>query len=199
MQWYEEEVKGVEERAVKHLPKEDLVVFYGSSSFRLWDGLKEEFSGVNIINTAFGGSTLEACGYFFERVFKGLNPKAIFFYAGDNDIGDGKNPLQIIEYFRVLARKLRDAYPTTPFVFVSIKPSPSRWGLKDKILQTNALIKEEIEGDENSFYLDIYDKMLTDGAPDTSYFEPDMLHMSKKGYALWAKELKQNFPQFLSV
>ena len=199
MQWYEEEVRTLVKKTVENPPADGAIVFYGSSSFRLWDGLESDFADAKIINLAFGGSTLEACGYFFERIFANISPSALFFYAGDNDIGDGKNPEQILFYFKSLLQKFKAVYPQTPFIFLSIKPSPSRWHLREKIIATNEMIKKELSKEQNCYYLDIYSKMLDEnGAPDTGYFEPDMLHLSKDGYALWATLLKEEFERFLS-
>ncbi len=199
MQWYEQDVKALEKRLKENPPKDGVVVFYGSSSFRLWDTLKKDFPNTVLENLAFGGSTLEACGYFFDRIFKNLNPKVIFFYAGDNDIGDGKNPDQIVGYFKNLLKKVRTKYPSTPFVFLSIKPSPSRWNMKEKITSTNERIRLEIEKDQNAHYLDIYTQMLNERLqPETANFSQDMLHMSPKGYELWTNILKNSFKEYLS-
>ncbi|HRF56040.1 MAG TPA: SGNH/GDSL hydrolase family protein [Campylobacterales bacterium] len=194
MQWYEEEVRALIKKTVENPPADGAIVFYGSSSFRLWDGLESDFADAKIINLAFGGSTLEACGYFFERIFANVSPSALFFYAGDNDIGDGKNPEQIFGYFKTLLQKFKIAYPTTPFIFISIKPSPSRWRLREKIMAVNEMVKKELQNEQNCYYVDVYNKMLDEsGAPERSYFESDMLHLSKKGYALWTKILKDEF------
>ncbi len=199
MQWYEEEVRALEKKTAENRPMDGVIVFYGSSSFRLWDGLESDFANAKIINLAFGGSTLEACGYFFERIFANVSPSVLFFYAGDNDIGDGKNPEQILYYFKTLLQKFKTAFPQTPFIFLSIKPSPSRWRLREKIIATNEMIKNELSKEQNCYYLDIYSKMLDEnGAPNRGYFEPDMLHLSKDGYALWATLLKEEFERFLS-
>src|SRR4051794_85968 len=42
------------------LPR-DPVLFYGSSSIRLWETLALDFPGLPVVNRAFGGSTLREC------------------------------------------------------------------------------------------------------------------------------------------
>ena len=44
-------------------------MFYGSSSIRLWDTLAEDIDP-GVVNLGFGGSTLQACDYFFERLVR---------------------------------------------------------------------------------------------------------------------------------
>ena len=64
-------------------------VFYGSSSIRLWITLAEDFDP-RVLNLGFGGSTLEACDYFFSRLVMPVSPRSLLLYAGDNDLGDGR-------------------------------------------------------------------------------------------------------------
>ena len=39
-------------------PKDGIILFVGSSSFRLWTDVKKDFNNENILNRAFGGATL---------------------------------------------------------------------------------------------------------------------------------------------
>ena len=59
MIWYENEVQRLEkERAA--LTYEPKLLFYGSSSIRLWDSLNDDFADYQPVNLGFGGSTLAA-------------------------------------------------------------------------------------------------------------------------------------------
>ncbi len=68
MYWYEAEVKQLEQEHAHQPAKPGGMVFYGSSSIRLWTTLAEDFSGLPVINLGFGGSTLAACSWFFTRL-----------------------------------------------------------------------------------------------------------------------------------
>lgn len=61
MYWYNEEVTQFEEINIPEKSEKKRVVFYGSSSFRLWSTLETDFPEFEIINRAFGGSTFSAC------------------------------------------------------------------------------------------------------------------------------------------
>jgi hypothetical protein len=37
----------------------DPVVFYGSSTIRLWKGMKNDFNELNVINLGFGGALIK--------------------------------------------------------------------------------------------------------------------------------------------
>jgi len=192
MEWYEQEVSSMEQRLHENQPPAGLVAFYGSSSMRMWDTLAEDFHGVGVINLAFGGSTLEACAWFFERLVVPCWPRAIICYAGDNDLGDGRTPDEVVESFRKLLVKVDAHFPTIPFIMMLIKPSPSRWHLLDHIRRTNGAIKKEIEGRANRHFIDTFSAMLgSDGRPDESLFLEDGLHVSPKGYLVWKRLLQE--------
>ena len=105
MQWYEAEVQALE-RARVHCASGHPPVFYGSSSLRLWDTLAEDFDP-SVLNLAFGGSTLEACDYFFARLIPPVAPRSLLLYAGDNDLGDGRSVDNVFARFRSLAGKVQ--------------------------------------------------------------------------------------------
>ena len=189
MEWYEAEVRGMEQARMAAPPQSGAVVFYGSSSIRLWTSLREDFPGVNVVNTGFGGSTMAACDYFFERLVVPLHPRSLIVYAGDNDLGDGQSPESVLAGFRSLLQKCEHLGPI-PFGFMSIKPSPARWHLLDSIQRTNALIRQEMASHPQSYYVDVYPAMLTEtGQPRYELYQPDGLHLSAAGYQLWTEIL----------
>jgi lysophospholipase L1-like esterase len=186
MEWYEAEVSQMEKkRASEPLPA-DPVAFYGSSTIRLWENLAEDMGSRRALNLGFGGSTLEACVYFFERLVTPVKPCSLVVYAGDNDLGDGRHPDQVHAFFCALAQKVKRDLEGRAFGFVSIKPSPARFAIVDKIRQTNQLIKDEIEAGTYGYYIDLFDAMLApDGGPRRDLFGEDGLHMNRDGYKLW--------------
>ena len=196
MEWYEEEVRAMEQRLRESPPPSGQVVFYGSSSMRLWESLEDDFHDVGALNLAFGGSTLEACVWFFERLVAPCHPRSIVCYAGDNDLGDGRTPEQVVASFRQLLMKVDTYFPTITFTMLAIKPSPSRWHLDDRIRATNEAIRRELLDRNGGCYIDIYSAMMgSNGRPDESLFQEDRLHVSPKGYLVWKKLLTDLFTQ----
>jgi len=186
MYWYEEEVKRLEKERF-HLKEEPATLFYGSSSIRLWKTLQEDFHMLKPVNLGFGGSTLAACVWFFERTVCRYNPQRIIFYAGDNDLGDGRNPEEVFIFFQQLCVKIKERYGSIPCYFISIKPSIRRLDIIETIRYANNLVENEIiKQDDNWKFINIF-KHMTDrsGRPVTEYFDPDGLHLSPHGYALW--------------
>ncbi len=193
MIWYEEEVKGLEKQLVDGKIPVGSNLFFGSSSFRLWETLKEDMSDYEVANLAFGGSTLEACVYFFERLIIPAKPRSLILYAGDNDIGDGKGVDKICSYLGAFLAKLDTHFPDIPFAYLSVKPSLVREYLDWQIREVNRYAKERLEVRENSKFIDIYPRMLNSrGRPNPDLFSKDGLHLSPDGYAIWREVLLQN-------
>src|ERR1700761_6083780 len=99
MFWYEEDVKALENKSLA-LAANAETLFYGSSSIRLWVTLDKDFEGYQPVNLGFGGSTLAACVWFFERIMAPYHPKRLIIYAGDNDLGDGRHPGEVFIFFQ---------------------------------------------------------------------------------------------------
>ena len=192
MNWYEDEVKRVEKESEK-LSFTPETLFYGSSSINLWSTLYTDFEEIKPINLGFGGSTLAACSWFFDRIMAQVNSaRYIILYAGDNDLGDGRNPMEVCLYYRQLITQIRNRFGLIPCYYISIKPSIQRWEIISEIMMANRLIREEIETDPDQHYIDIFPLMLdADETPSKELFEPDGLHLSPAGYNVWKKAIKE--------
>lgn len=199
MKWYENDVRLVEQK-IGALPYDPETLFYGSSSFRLWHSLYDDFKAYAPLNMGFGGSTLEACVHFFPRMMKRLKPSYLLVYAGDNDLGDGKSPEMVLNYFFMLNTLVRNQFGDIPYTYISVKPSLSRWNITDKIKLTNSLIMNAISSmDANTNFLDIYHSMLdARGLPDKTYYEKDGLHLSPRGYGLWKEIMASHISSLLN-
>jgi lysophospholipase L1-like esterase len=194
MNWYENDVKKLE--SLKgNLPYTPETIFYGSSTMRLWEGMSEDLKPLLPVNLGFGGSTLAACVWFFDRIMEPYAPKHFVLYAGENDLGDGRTPEEVYIFFRQFQVCLQKRFPDVPLTFISIKPSISRWNLEKQVRYTNELIKAEIEKTNGrQYFLNTFDRMLNaHGQPVKELYEADGLHLSKKGYLLWKEILLDHF------
>ena len=194
MYWYEDEVKRVENEKNK-IDYEPEMIFYGSSSITRWNSLYDDFKMFHPINLGFGGSTLEACIWFFQRVMQPFKPDHIVVYAGDNDLGDGKTPEEVFSSFRILGSCIQERFNNAGFTYISIKPSIARRDIHRKIVETNQLIKNEIsENNSAAYFLDVSGSMLDkDGKPIEKLYDEDGLHLSNEGYLLWKALLLTHF------
>jgi lysophospholipase L1-like esterase len=124
-------------------------------------------------------------------------------YAGDNDLGEGRHPEEVLLYLENLLAKIRAKYGSIPCTFISIKPSVNRWHLSSSIHFTNSIIQELMSKDVNLYYVNMYDLMLDKTKkPKTKFFAEDGLHLTQAGYQLWLEVLKNHphiFPQINSA
>ncbi|MBC8104612.1 MAG: GDSL family lipase [Cytophagales bacterium] len=167
------------------------MLFYGSSSIRLWETLGRDLPGLPVVNAGFGGSTLAACTHYFERLVLPVLPRSLVFYAGDNDLGDGQMPDAVLGSLAELHHKIADRLASVPFGFISVKPSIQRFGILDRIHAVNDGARRILATRPQSFYIDVATPMLQNsGLPRPELFADDGLHLSYEGYALWAQVLR---------
>jgi lysophospholipase L1-like esterase len=199
MQWYEQEVQELEQAVASRVNGNRPPVFYGSSSIRLWATLAEDFDP-RVLNLGFGGSTLEACLYFFPRLVPPAHPRSLLLYAGDNDLGDGRSPDAVLADFCRFADQVLARLSAIPFGFVSVKLSPARYMIRDRIRRFNELVRAEIESRPSGYYVDVSSSMLDEsGKPRAELFLLDGLHLSRQGYRLWGRLLERHRDQILTV
>lgn len=197
MVWYEADIRALEEKLAATPAPTNRVVFYGSSSVRLWSTLAQDFPESNPLNLGFGGSTLAACAWFFERLIVPIAPQSLVFYAGDNDLGDGRHPEEVYLFFCAFADKMNQLLPGLPLTFLSIKVSPARWNIAPQIRTTNALIRDELAKRPGGRYVDMTAPLLAaNGQPRREFFENDGLHLNPAGYRAWQQALQQQAPIF---
>jgi lysophospholipase L1-like esterase len=180
---WETEVAAVEARPK---PAAGGVVFAGSSSVRLWD-LKKSFPDLAAANVGFGGSTVPACTHFAGRLVVPLKPRAVVFYAGDNDIAEGRTGTQVADDFAAFCKVVHAELPGCRVLFLAVKPSVARWKLYDVQTDANDRVKALAEADRRVGYIDTVRPLLgADGKPDPALFQKDGLHLNAAGYAKWA-------------
>ena len=193
MYWYEDEVKRLEADGAKlgYLPE---TIFYGSSSIRMWTSLYNDFKEIKPINLGFGGSTLAACVWFFDRIMTPYQPKRFIIYAGDNDLGDGRHPEEVLIFFQQLVAQVKEKFGEIPCYFISLKPSLSRWALIEQFKYTNQLIENEIiRLDNNWQFINVFKEMVdAAGKPKTELYVKDGLHLSNAAYSLWEEVINNS-------
>lgn len=171
-------------------PPKHAVLFVGSSSIRFWDTLAGDFPDWPTINRGFGGSQVRDATWYADRIVIPYRPRAIVFYAGDNDLVTGRTPEQVRDDVHAFVARVRGALPRVPIFWLSIKPSPSRQTLLPQMRQANALVRADLKHFSDTHYVDVATPMLdADGQPDPALFREDMLHMKPAGYALWTQAL----------
>lgn len=168
---------------------ENPIVFIGSSSIKNWIGFDSTYTKYDAINRGFGGSTLVDQLYYANDILLAHNGVRQFvIYCGENDFASSSSITAdvVFDRFMELYRTLRSKYPNVPVIVISMKPSPSKVQMMQKIIDYNKLLQDYSLIDTSLVYADVYTPMLqANGMPNRSYFFSDMLHMNRSGYAVW--------------
>ncbi len=174
-------------------PKKNSILFAGSSSFRLWADMQRSFAGFQVINRSFGGASLPDMIRYADEIIFPYQPKQIVIYCGENDIAASDTITASIVFarFKELYHLIRKRMPDVPVLFVSIKPSPSRWQYKKVMEASNNLIMRYLHRSKNARFINIWNAMLgKDGKPMSKLFIKDSLHMNERGYAIWQNAIR---------
>ena len=180
-------------------PPKNAILLIGSSSFTMWKDVQDYFPGYTIINRGFGGSTLLDQIRYADAIIFPYEPKQIVIYCGENDLAssDTVTATMVVDRFRQLYQIIREK-TKAPLLYISMKPSPSRRNLFQKMREANEAIalflgESDVRGSltNKNVYVDVHQKMLNEwGQPIPEIFLKDSLHMNAKGYAIWQKEIQ---------
>ncbi|MGA2707712.1 MAG: GDSL-type esterase/lipase family protein [Steroidobacteraceae bacterium] len=166
------------------------VLFVGSSSIVKWkESLASDMAPLPVINRGFGGSHIEHVNRWFDEIVAAYRPRAIVFYAGENDLDAGKSVDRVVADFDAfMARKSR-ALGETPVYFISLKPSKLRFAQFSLQTRVNDAIRARAAKRSDLHYLDVVAPMLDKGKPK-ELFVADGLHMNREGYVIWTRVVK---------
>jgi lysophospholipase L1-like esterase len=188
-----EEIKAFKKQDSVAMPAKKAILFVGSSSFRMWTSVQEDFPVHNIINRGFGGSSLTDVIRYADEIIIPYQPRQILIYCGENDLAssDTVSAQTVNARFQQLFHMLRKQLPDVSIGFVSLKPSPSRKHLLPKVIAANDLIKTFLSSQTKVAYIDVFSAMIDQkGNPKPELFVDDRLHMNKKGYAIWVQVIE---------
>lgn len=176
---YESKIRSFEQAPAKP----GAVVFFGSSSLRLWTSLETDMAPVNVVNCGFGGGHAAHLRLFWRRVLPRHQPRAVVIYAGDNDLASGKSTDDVVADVNGF---IDDLDGLCSVVLLLVKRSPQRAHLDAQVMALNARFREIGAARGGSVCVVDVDAVLQrDGHADVSFFGYDGLHLSPAGYARW--------------
>lgn len=177
----------------RHTPAPGSVVFVGSSSLRLWKTLEADLAPTPVVNRGFGGSRTDDVLHYMDRIVTRYRPRAVVYYAGDNDLGRDRTPTPetVATNFERFVERVRADSPGVPVYFISIKPSPKRMGRWPAMAAANRIVERFAAAQEDVTYLDVASPMLdAAGNVRPELFSADGVHMNAEGYALWTSVVR---------
>lgn len=183
---FEGEIKAYEAKDRIKPVKQGETIFVGSSTFRLWPNLENEFKDVHAVNRAFGGATIDEINHYANRIVIPYKPSRIVFYAGTNDLANGDSAKDVYKDFLEFERIVHKSLPNTKIYFVSVSPGPIRVSLQKQYDETNKLISAEAQRSHKFTFVDIRPVMYdSNGKLKKQLFGFDRLHMNKAGQDAW--------------
>ena len=109
----------------------------------------------------------------------------------------------IVAWSQSFIGKLKEYFPQSKIVFVSLQTALIRWNQREQVKEVNAAVKSWIETEENIYFLDIYDYLYDSQAQSGTYYDAeygalrtdvwqtDKLHLNTLGYELFTKAIKE--------
>lgn len=201
MRFDQTDIEALRQRALTE-EKECDVLFFGSSSIRLWRTLAEDMAPLKVVNRGYGGAMIRDLHYHYNTVLADYKPRAFVIYC-DNDLGGfGRDlhPTQLFDLYRLLIKRLNQDYPTCPIYILSVKFNDCRLAKREDHRLFNQIMADYAAHAEGVYFVDVNTPLLNaDGSVNNDYFEEDQLHVNRQGYALWTSVLRPMLLEKLSV
>ena len=187
---FELEIQNLEKSIENQKDLIDPIVFYGSSTIRLWKGMKNDFNGLNVINLGFGGALIKDLSKNFSRLFRKIKPSVIVLYLGGNDLTLGYSAEKVVKKIKKFLELVFKNYPNIKIINMSIKPSFERINDIKKIEKINSLMTAESSRNKSLIQLNFYEKIINKGVINQSLYLRDGLHFNDLGYKILVNEVR---------
>ena len=174
----------------KQEPERGGIVFAGSSSFRLWTNLKQDFPDLPVLNRGVGGSVANDLIVNFETVVARHEPKLIVTYSGGNDINAKLSVQEAFADYTNFLTIAHERFPRARIVVTSVKIAPSRVQQIPQVHELNDRLLVWSGGKDWVRFVDCHSYLAdAGGQPIVSYYREDNLHLNPSGYAKWKEIL----------
>jgi len=172
------------------------LVFIGDSITQGWEGRgkkawRQSYGKRNAVNLGIGGDRTQHVLWRLDHGnLEGISPKLAVIMIGTNN-ASSNSPKQIAEGIQHILKILRAKTPKTKVLLLAVFPRGT--SAKDKRRQvnekTNQIIAKMADG-KTVHYLDIGKSFLQKDGTLTREIMPDLLHLSEKGYTIWAESIE---------
>lgn len=168
------------------------LAFLGDSITQGWEGQPawdKHFAPLKAANFGFSGDRTEHVLWRLANgELVGLSPKVIVIMIGTNNLGhNSSNPQQTADGVKAIVATLREKIPAAKILLLAIFPRDEKpdGPLRKQVAEASSLFKP-LTDDPQVQYLDIGAKFLSEDGTATKEVMPDFLHLSPKGYDIWA-------------
>jgi lysophospholipase L1-like esterase len=171
------------------------VLFLGDSITHGWEGQKAwktYFEPLKAANFGIGG---DQTGHVLWRLtdgdeLNGITPKVAVLMIGTNNSSRDSSE-QIAEGITLIVKTIQQKSPTTKVLLLGVFPRGAKGGtpIREKLANINKIVAKLDDSGKTVKYLDIGDKFLEPDGSLSKEIMPDALHLSAKGYEIWAEAI----------
>lgn len=180
------------------------LVFLGDSITQGWDGHKgiweAAWGSYKPANFGIGGDRTEHVLWRMDNGnFDGLKPKLVVLMIGTNNTGHRQakeEPQQTADGVKAIIERLAKKCPDTKVLLLGIFPRTDKPGYLEHNTKINELLAKLADG-KKVIYTDIGKGFLQPDGTLTKEIMPDLLHLSAKGYQIWADALKDKVAELM--
>lgn len=186
------------------------VIFIGDSITEGWEksGGKvwEKFYGSRkCLDFGVGGDRTEHVLWRFEQgQLDGIKPKAAVLMIGTNNSNNNKDgteqysTAQILEGVLAIVKDIRARLPETKLLVLGIFPRGKEFNAqRGRLLQINQALAKVADG-KMIHYIDFGSQLVEADGSLSKEIMPDYLHLSEKGYTIWAEAIEPKLKEFLA-
>jgi lysophospholipase L1-like esterase len=204
-------------REAKSLPRQNLVLqrakdnpgpcdiaFIGDSITQGWENAGKNvwqkfYGGRKCLNFGVGGDRTQHVLWRFENgQLDGVKPKAVVLMIGTNNSNKEDNTeADILEGVQAIVKQLRTRLPDTKLIVLGIFPRGATFSTqRGKILQVNQALAKLADG-KMTHYVDFGSQLIEADGSISKEVMPDKLHLSEKGYEIWAEAIEPKLKELL--
>ena len=176
------------------------LLFLGDSITQGWgdnEVWRRFYAPRDAANFGIGGDRTEHVLWRLEHdEVEGIRPEVVVLMIGTNN--SGSNTAEAIANgVTAIVKMLREKLPETKILLLGVFPRGERPGsIRDKLAAVNAQIAKLDDGKAVK-YLDISKSFLQDDGTIARDVMPDFLHLSPKGYRIWADAMEPTLQAML--
>lgn len=179
------------------------LLFIGDSITQGWetngkDVWAKYYEPRKAMNAGIGGDRTQHILWRLENGnIEGIQPKVAVIMIGTNNSGNNTSE-DIATGIKTIVGMLRTKLPNAKILLLGVFPrGANKEDARRKVNEgTNAIISKLDDG-KNVVYLDIGQKFLADDGTLSKEIMPDLLHLSPKGYEIWAEGIESTLKKLL--
>jgi lysophospholipase L1-like esterase len=179
------------------------LLFLGDSITQGWGNnavWQKHYGSLNAVNFGIGGDTTENVLWrILNGEIDGISPKVAVLMIGTNNFGlEGHQPPDVVKGITTIVQTLRKKLPSTKILLLGIFPRDEKPATESrkKIQTVNEQIAK-LEDKKNVRYLDFGAKFTSPDGTLSKEIMPDFLHLSEKGYQIWADAMDPLLKQLM--